>query len=140
MQLPIKIIVIVALLALVLVVLSSFFLKSSGESLSKAEAERIFNTDCLTYSQRGCDWQVTHEPEFANYLRACRVLYGAYREAYSCLNSLCTRCFESTDLKCSGLCKVCNGHDYASVDREACCLKYDTECIGSNVDCSGACP
>lgn len=139
MQLPIKLIVIVAILTLVLVTLSAFFLQSTGSSLSKTEAERIFSTDCLTYSQRGCDWQVTHEPEFGNYMKACRILYGSYREAYSCLYSMCSRCFESSDLKCSGLCKVCNGHDAASVDRETCCLRYKTECGSSSVDCSASC-
>ena len=140
MQLPTKIIVIVALVVLTLVMISTFFFRSSGISISKAEAERIFNSDCLTYAQRSCDWEVTHEPEFNNYLKACRTLYGEYREAYSCLYSLCSRCFETTDLKCGGLCKVCNGHDASGVDRETCCLNYNTECGGSSVDCSSACP
>ena len=137
-MLPIKIIVIVALVVLVLVMVSTFFFQSSGSSISKAEAERIFNSDCLTYGQRQCDWEVTHEPEFNNYMKACRVLYGEYREAYSCLYSLCNRCFETNDLKCAGLCKVCSGHDSASVDKETCCLRFKTECGGSAVDC-GSC-
>ncbi len=140
MQLPLKIIIVVAIVVLALVSLSSFFLQSSGSSLSKTDAERIFNTDCVTYSQRACSWEVTHESEFENYLKACRTLYGAYREAYSCLYSLCNRCFESVDIRCSGLCKICNGHDAASVDRETCCLRYKTECGGSSVDCSSSCP
>lgn len=140
MQLPIKLIIVAAVVVLVLASLSLFFLQSTGSSLSKTEAERIFSTDCLTYSQRECDWEVTHEPEFENYLKACRTLYGSYREAYSCLYSLCSRCFESMDLKCSGLCSVCSGHDDAGVDRETCCLRYKTECQGSSVDCTSSCP
>ena len=140
MELPFKVIIVLAIVVLVLVTLMAFFLQSSGSSLSKAEAERIFNADCVAYAQRACNWEVTHEPEFANYLNACRVLYGSYREAYSCLYSLCSRCFESMDLKCSGLCKICNGHNYASVDRGTCCLRYSSECSSSSVDCSAACP
>ena len=139
MELPLKIIIIVAILALVLVLLSTYFLRSSTESISRSEAERIFNSDCITYAQRDCTWEVTREPEFENYLKACRVLYGPYREAYSCLYSLCNGCFESSDLRCSGLCKICSGHDYASVERESCCLRYKGECSSSSVDCTAAC-
>ena len=139
MELPIKLIVIIAVVAMVLVVLSTLFLQSSGQSLSKAEAERIFNTQCINYGQRGCQWSVTYEPSFADYLKACRVLHGDQREAYSCLYSLCDRCFETTDLKCSGLCNICNGHDYASVARGECCSAYASQCQGSSVNC-GACP
>lgn len=140
MQLPLKVIVVIAILVIVLLMLSTFFLGSTGESMTRAEAERIFSADCVTYSQRNCDWEVTREPEFQNYLKACRVLYGNYREAYSCLYTLCTRCFETLDLKCSGLCNICNGHDYASVDRETCCARYKGECSSSSFDCSTACP
>ena len=135
MQLPIKLIVVIAIVAMVLVVLSSLFLSSSGQSLTKAEAERIFNTQCITYGQRSCNWQVTYEADFQNYLKACRTIYGEQREAFSCLYSLCDRCFESSDLKCSGLCNICNGHDYASIARGECCSRYQGECASSSVNC-----
>ncbi len=134
---PIKVIVVAAILILVLVALSSLLLSSSGQSLTKAEAERIFNTQCLAYNQRGCDWPVTYEPEFQRYLSACRVLYGSEREAYSCLYSLCSRCFETHNLRCSGLCNICNGHDYASVERQECCSRFNAECEGFSC---AACP
>lgn len=139
MQLPLKVIVAVAILVTVLIAVSLLLLQSSGASLTRADAEKIFNAQCLAYSQRDCDWTVTYEPAFNRYLEACRVLHGSYREAYSCLYSLCTNCFESRDLRCSGLCKICSGHDYASVEKETCCLRYKTECTGSTVDCSKAC-
>lgn len=139
MELPLKAIVIVAIVVLVFVTLSMFFLRSSGESLTKTEAERIFSTQCLTYGQRGCEWSVTYEPEFQSYLKACRVLHGSYRESFSCLYSLCSRCFESADLKCSGLCKICNGHEYSGVNRQECCSKYQSECSASSVNCERAC-
>lgn|SRR3989338_7053718 len=139
MQLPLKIIIVVAIAVLAVVVLSSLFLQSSGSSLTKTEAERIFNTQCLTYSQRACSWEVTHEPEFVNYMSACRILHGSYREAYSCLYSLCGLCFESSDIRCGGLCNICSGHDASGVERETCCSRYKGECSGSSVDCSTAC-
>lgn len=139
MELPLKVIVVAAILILVLVVVSSFFLQSTGESMTKAEAERVFSSRCLTYGQRSCEWAVAYEPEFQDYLKACRILYGSYRESFSCLYSLCSRCFESADLKCSGLCYVCNGHEYSGVSREECCSKYRSECAGSAVKCDRAC-
>lgn len=140
MQLPIKAIVVVAVLALVLVTLSSFLLQSSGGSISDADARRVFDTKCLAYGKLNCDWTITYEADFTDYMKACRRLYGQWREAFSCLYTLCDRCFQTADLKCSGLCNICNGHDYASVDRGTCCLRYQTECSGSAVDCSKACP
>lgn len=139
MELPLKAVIVVVILALVLVSVSLFFLQSSGQSLTKAEAERIFSTQCLTYGQRACEWAVTYEPQFQEYLKACRVLYGSYRESFSCLYSLCSRCFESADLKCSGLCHLCNGHEYSGVSRQECCSRYANECSASSVKCERAC-
>lgn len=139
MEIPLKAVVVAAILILVFVSLSTFFLQSSGQSLTKAEAERIFSTSCLTYGQRSCEWRVTYEPEFQNYLKACRVLHGSYRESFSCLYSLCGRCFESADLRCSGLCYTCSGNQYSGVSREECCSSYLGECAGSAVKCDRAC-
>ncbi|HIG97292.1 MAG TPA: hypothetical protein HA230_03025 [Candidatus Aenigmarchaeota archaeon] len=140
MQLPIKAIVVMVILVIVLVALSSFLLQSSGGSISGVEAERIFNTKCLAYGKLNCDWKVTYEPDFPDYVKACRILYGQWREAFSCLYTLCNQCYETADLKCSGLCNICKGHENAGVDRQTCCLRYQTECSGSAVDCSKACP
>ncbi len=139
MDLPIKTIVILAIVVLVLVTLSMFFTSSTGGSLSRAEAERIFNTKCVAYVQQGCDWSVTKTSEFADYMRACRVLYGDYREAYSCLYSFCQGCFESYDLRCANLCHTCAGHEAAGIDRTSCCTRYSAQCAGSSFDCSETC-
>ncbi len=139
MQLPIKIIIIVAIAVMALAALSAFFFQSSGSSLTRTQAERIFNTQCTTYGQRQCDWSVTYEPQFQNYLDACRVLHGQEREAFSCLYVLCSACKETTNLRCSGLCNICNGHESASVERQTCCSRFSSECSGSDVDCSSAC-
>ena len=128
MQLPIKIIIIIAVAVMVLVALVAFFFQSSGSSFTRAEAERVFNTMCTTYSQRQCDWSVTYEQEFSTYLDACRTLYGPEREAFSCLYVLCQSCKETTDLRCSGLCNICNGHEFASVERTTCCSRFSAEC------------
>lgn len=134
MQLPVKIIIIIVLAVMVLVALSAFFFQSSGSSLTHAQAERIFNTQCTTYTQRQCDWSATYEPGFQQYLDACRVLYGEEREAFSCLYVLCQGCKETTDLRCSGLCHICSGHEAASVERQTCCSRYSVECAQSQCD------
>lgn len=134
MQLPIKVIIIIAIAVMVLVALIALFLQSSGGSLTRAEAERIFNTMCTTYNQRQCEWPVTYEAEFANYLNACRTLYGQEREAFSCLYALCQGCKETNDLRCSGLCYICSGHESASVDRQVCCSRFSAECTQFQCD------
>src|SRR5687768_17384322 len=131
MDLPVKTIAIVVILALVLVVLVTFLFQSSGTSLNKADAERIFSSQCQTYVQRGCSWDVTYESGFDNYLSACRTLYGEERESYSCLYTLCKGCFETNDLRCSSLCNICNGHEDASVDRKTCCTRFNAQCGSS---------
>ena len=134
MQLPIKIIIIIIIAVMVLVSLILFFFQSSGSSLTRAQAERIFNTQCTTYSQRQCDWSVTYEPGFQNYLESCRVLYGQEREAFSCLYVLCQSCKQTTDIRCSGLCNICNGHESASVERQTCCSRFSAECTQFQCD------
>lgn len=140
MELPLKAIVIIAVLVLVLVSLSFFVFNSSGESISRAEAERIFNTNCLAYSQRNCDWSATKEPGFENFLKACRVLYGPEREAFSCMYTYCTRCYETADLKCASTCNICSGHTSAAIDTKTCCAKYQAECSGSKFNCDVCSP
>ncbi len=139
MNLPIKVIVIVAVVVMVLVTLSMFFMTSTGGSLSKVEAERIFNTHCVAYVQQECDWDVTRQPEFSDYMRACKILYGDYREAYSCLYTFCQGCFETRDLRCANLCHVCSGHDALGIERNACCSRYTAQCANSDFDCSNTC-
>lgn len=140
MELPTKVIIIVAIVVLTLVAITTFFLQSTGETLSRADAERVFATQCQIYSQQACSWDVTYRPEFQQYMRACRTLYGTHRDSYSCLYTLCQKCFETADVKCAGLCKICEGHEAASVDRKTCCSRYASGCRGTTVDCTATCP
>ncbi|HLC67316.1 MAG TPA: hypothetical protein VJI12_00360 [archaeon] len=128
MELPMKIIIIAAIAVLVLTVLLTFFLRSTGGAISDADANRIFNTQCAAYSQQKCSWDVTYGADFPAYVQACRHIYGEQRDSYSCLYTLCQSCFETSDLKCSGLCNICNGHEAASVSRATCCSTYKTQC------------
>ncbi len=139
MQIPIKVIIVIAIAVLALTSLSLFFFQSSGTSVTRTQAERIFNTKCAVYSQQDCPWSVTYSADFQEYLDACRVLYGPEREAFSCIYMLCPRCKETSNLRCSGLCNICSGHEYASVERQTCCSRFGAECTGSGVDCVQAC-
>ena len=138
MELPIKTITIVVILALLLVIVTTFLFQSSGTSLTKAEAERIFSAQCQSYVQQGCEWDSTYAPDFSKYLNACRTLYGQERDSYSCLYTLCKGCFETNDIKCAGLCSICNGHQDVSIDRKTCCARFNAQC-GTSLDCN-ACP
>ena len=128
MELPLKIIVIAAVVVIVLSVLLTFFLRSSGGAMSDADAHRIFDTECAAYKQLACSWDVTYGESFPAYLQACRRIYGEQRDSYSCLYSLCQQCYETDNLKCAGLCNICNGHQSASVDRATCCSAYRAQC------------
>jgi hypothetical protein len=134
MEMPMKLIVLLIIAVAVLSALMFFFMQSSGASMSKADAERTFSTMCLTYSQQGCEWAVTYEPAFEKYLSACRALYGQERDSYSCLYVLCERCFETADVKCGGLCHICEGHAAASIDRQTCCQRFSAQCRDQQCD------
>ena len=141
MNLPLKTIVIIVIVALVLVIISIFFLGSSGESVTRAQAENTFNTMCASYSQRDCEWKVTYEDGFQNYLAACRFLYGNHKDSYSCIHIHCALCNEATEpqLKCASLCNICAGHDAVGIEREACCTRYNAQCFDSGFDCTETC-
>jgi len=49
LSLPINTIVIIAIAVLVLVVVSSFFLQSSGEQMSQIDALKVFSSGCEHY-------------------------------------------------------------------------------------------
>lgn len=137
MEMPSNTVVIVLILALVLAALGAFLLQSSSTSFSQSDAQRIFASQCQNYVQQGCEWDVTYRNDFSNYLNACKSLFGQERDSYSCLYTLCKGCFQTSDLKCAGLCSICNGHEQASVDRKTCCSRFSLQCGSSGVDCSG---
>lgn len=126
-------VVVVAVVALVLIVLSSFFVLQTGPQVTKAEANRIFASWCQNYAERECPWSVTREEGFDEYLEACRVLHGKEREATSCLYSFCAGCKEISlkDLHCDGLCNVCKANAAAGVGTEVCLAQYDSQCEGT---------
>ena len=131
-----KVIVIAAVAVIVLSVLLTFFLRSTGGAMSDADAQRVFNTQCAAYKQQGCSWDITYGEGFASYLAACRHIYGDQRDSYSCLYSLCQQCYETNDLKCAGLCSICSGHEAASVARVTCCSAYKAQCSTSDLNCN----
>ena len=133
---PMKVIVIAAVAVIVLSVLLTFFLRSTGGAMSDADAQRVFNTQCAAYKQQGCSWDVTYSDGFSAYLGACRQIYGEQRDSYSCLYSLCQQCYETNDLKCAGLCNICSGHEAASVARATCCSAYSAQCSTSDLNCN----
>ena len=136
MEMPMKVIVIAAVAVIVLSVLLTFFLRSTGGAMSDADAQRVFSTQCAAYKQQGCSWDVTYRPDFDAYLGACRQIYGEQRDSYSCLYTLCQQCYETSDLKCAGLCNICSGHEAASVERATCCSTYKSQCGGSDFNCN----
>jgi hypothetical protein len=136
MEIPTNAIIIIVIAAIALAVIMAFLFQSSGGSMDRAQAERVFGTQCVAYAQQACDWSITYRPDFAEYMKACRTLYGEYRDSYSCMYTLCNSCYETDDLKCAGLCNICNGHEAASVDRQSCCSRFEAQCKGTTVDCS----
>ena len=135
MEMPLKIIVIAALAVIILAALMTFFLRSSGGAMNDADAHRVFDTQCAAYKQQACSWDVTYGADFSAYLAACRHIYGQERDSYSCLYTLCQQCYETDNLKCAGLCNICNGHESASVDRVSCCNTYKAQCSDSCSAC-----
>ncbi len=136
-ELPMKIIVIVVIIVLVLIVLSTFLLGQTSGQISKAEAERIFSSQCQIYSQSDCEWDVTRNSDFPRYVEACRVLYGPERDSFSCLYVLCTACKDTQNfqIKCAGICNACKGNDEIGISTETCCSEFTSQCTGV-MECS----
>ncbi|GEM_PF-2529021 len=137
MELPIKIIVVLIIVALVLVILSSFLLGQTGAQITKAEAERIFTSQCQIYSQNNCEWDVTRNSDFSKYVEACRVLYGPERDSFSCLYVLCNACKDTQNfqIKCAGICSACKGNNEIGISTETCCAEFTAQCSGV-IECS----
>jgi type II secretory pathway pseudopilin PulG len=132
MQLPLKLIVVVVIVVLILLVVSSFLISQSSQQLTQAEANRIFNTQCQQYASSGCEWDVTRGADFPQYLNACETLYGQERDSFSCLYSLCQACkeIEINQVKCAGMCNICEASDGIGIDPETCCSEFTAQCNG----------
>lgn len=128
-----KAIIVLTIVVLVLVIVASFFVLQTGPQVSRADANRVFAAQCQNYAQRGCSWDVTHEPQFSAYLDACRAVHGAEREASTCLYALCDGCkqFALSQARCDGLCNLCKGNAAAGIDATSCVAQYEAQCAGS---------
>ena len=123
-SLPINVIVVIGLAVLVLAAVATFFVSTSGQQMSKVDAERIFQTKCTAYCDRtdisanyklaagltekdefiqaciakGIDWQGIP----ARCLDACSCPMSVSREQFnSNMNSL-KDCLGSQDRACLG--------------------------------------
>lgn len=138
MNLSTKALVIIIILMLVLITLSSFFLFSSGQEISRADAQRIFAERCNAYSTEGCDWELTKQDGFDEYITACRRLNGEYREAYSCLYLICNACKAITnDVFCEGQCEMARGMTRTGAGAAAACSDFAARCSTRCDACSG---
>ncbi|MEM7819383.1 MAG: hypothetical protein QXD48_00975 [Candidatus Aenigmatarchaeota archaeon] len=129
-SLSLSMIVILIVAALVLSALIYFFMFQTTQQMTKSEANRIFYTECQKYKERKCDWSVTYDTEFDKFLDACKFLFGQDHDKFSCLYSLCQECkkLELDEIKCAGMCEICNGHKNVGVELENCCNVYKDEC------------
>jgi len=131
-------IVILILALLVLGAVMYFIFSQAAGGMTQAEANRIFYGKCQEYKSRNCDWSVTYDKDFDKFVDACRFLFGAQRDAFSCLYSMCQDCkeLELSDIKCAGMCKICEGHDYASIKFRDCCSRFKSECASGCSICT----
>lgn len=129
MELPVR--TIAALFFVMLVMLSFAFLLSSqsGESLSRTEANRIFYDTCSEYRKSKCDWTLTYNEKYNEYMKACRVLFEQEAGRYSCLYRFC--CEETKNVLCAGLCHACEANKAGGLDTGLCCARYRAECGGA---------
>ena len=141
MELSVRTIVVATIVVVVLVTLSFFINIESSEQITRSNANQVFNSLCQSYKNMQCDWAVTREDKFNDFMQACRVLYGNEREAYSCLYTYCQACKtdESADLKCASACEQCRADSSISV-RSTCCQQFAASCANSVVKCQDACP
>ena len=131
-ELAISTIVILASGIMVLVVVLSFLMSSSGSSLSRTEATKIFGNQCNLYKDAKCDWNFAKSrPDFSKFAAACKLLYGDDMNDYICFFGIC--CQECTTLECNceALCKGCA----AMPIKTQCCTNYKN-LFGCTAPCS----
>jgi len=132
MELPINVLVIIALVVLVLIVLSALFFSQSSQKMTEAEANKIFNLNCENYRNANCQWRVTRDDSFGEFMQACQILYGSNQREFSCLYDFC--CGFSGDAACQGFCSLCRGNKYAGLPQASiddCLNVYDNKCEGT---------
>lgn len=134
MELSFKTMIVSALAVLVLISFIFFFSSQSGEQLTQAQANRIFYDLCSDYRESNCDWTVTYEERYSDYMNACRVLFQQEAGRYSCLYRFC--CEQTKNVLCSGLCHACEANDEIKTSTAVCCTRYRAEC--GDIEC-GAC-
>lgn len=102
-SLPISAIVIFALALIVLLAVSTFFMTTGGKSMSKIEAQQIFEEQCPRYK---CTYSENNFNPSKEFLEACKILYGIEeKEKIKCL-WFCN-CGLEADI-CKVECIVCN--------------------------------
>jgi hypothetical protein len=136
MELPTNIIIAIVIAVLVLVVLSAFFMNTTSPQITTTEAQRIFNDKCIEYGTKNCDWSVTKDASFNDFMKACRQLNGEEREAYSCLYVYCEQCKESTTdtMACTSLCDEARSTYNLGGNTGPVCLQISTECPATECD------
>lgn len=132
MELSIKTVVALLFVILVLLSFTLFFSSQSGEQITEAQASRIFYETCSEYRESDCDWTVTYEEKYNEYMDACRALFDQEAGRYSCLYRFC--CEQTKNVLCSGLCHACTGNSDSKASTAGCCLRFKTEC--GDIECS----
>jgi hypothetical protein len=137
MSMSMTLVVVIILAVLVLTAIMFFFFSQTGAEMDKAEANKIFYTECQRYKNMQCAWSATYEAGFDDFMKACKFLFGQERDAFSCLYSMCADCKEYTldEIQCAGMCEICNGHKNSGVDVSSCCEEYNNKCTLSCGSC-----
>ncbi|MBS3056530.1 MAG: hypothetical protein J4473_03800 [Candidatus Aenigmarchaeota archaeon] len=134
-SLPVNAVIIIALAAVVLLVLSTFFLMGTGPSMSNIEAQRVFEEQCPKIK---CEKFVTPgTPAFGglykNFFDACQRLYGI-----SGTDSEKSKCFfycncGALTSECNTDCTICKNFP---VDKERCFAELEKK---HGLGCKNSC-
>ena len=137
MEISTKTIVIMLVCIMLLVAVASFFIFQTSASMTKAEAEKLFQEDCLAYAKSDCSWSVTEQPGFQKFVDACKLLYGQERESLSCLYSFCGSCksFNFQNVECEARCRLVNGLKSSGNSVTDACSSYSQKC--PTIACGG---
>lgn len=143
MELPIRVIITVAIALLVVAVILSFLFSGTAEPLDRSEANRVFSQSCLQYKERQCEWSVTREEGFTDFLDACKYIYGQAKDSFSCLYVHCEACKEFSDdpqeLMCAGLCEEARASERLGISTVNVCQQIRTECTSTQETCDDVC-
>jgi hypothetical protein len=134
-SMPINAVIIIALAAIVLLVIGSFFLSGTGPSMTKIKAREVFENGCPKYA---CSLDTTVETTFdQKFIDACKTLYGIEptvdekrdnKVPVECL-WYCSCGLEAD--KCALNCEICNLG--ANADKNCCTLMQmkSPECLNN---------